>query len=276
MATYAIGDIQGCFNSLKELLKKINFKANSDKLWLTGDLVNRGPDSLKTLDFLLNQIPENNLVTVLGNHDLYLITLYYKIFKKSDFDHSLDELLENNNIDSYINWLKTKPLLYFDADYNYALVHAGIDPAWDINQALNLANEVEIILKNEDINIIKQFLHNMYGNSPNKWQESLSNYDRLRYITNVFTRMRFIYQDGSLDFDNKETIAKADSKLIPWFDYPNRLTKNTKIIFGHWAALEGIFQENIFGIDSGCVWGKKLTAMCLDTNKLFHVSCKKS
>ena len=125
-------------------------------------------------------------------------------------------------------------------------------------------------------NILIGFLKKMYGDTPDKWDDALDSFDRLRYITNVFTRMRFLKPDGALDFDNKATIESSDKNLIPWFKYPNRKTKNIKIIFGHWAALQGIMSENIFGIDSGCVWGEKLTAMCLDTNKLFHVSCKKS
>jgi len=271
MATYAIGDIQGCYKSLKELLNKLNFKPNSDTLWLTGDLVNRGPSSLETLEFLLNEIPEKNLITVLGNHDLYLITLYYKIFDPKDFDHSLDEILNHNNAEIYINWLKSKPLLHFDIDRNYALVHAGIDPSWKITKALELSNEVQEILTSSKEKILVDFLKNMYGNHPNKWDDNLKNFDRLRYITNVFTRMRFMHEDGSLDFTNKQ---KDSENLIPWFDYPNRQTENIKIIFGHWAALEGVMKKNIFGLDTGCIWGNELTAMCLDSQNLFNVSCK--
>lgn len=275
MATYAIGDIQGCFNSFKELLAKINFKPNSDTLWLTGDLVNRGPSSLKTLDFLLNEIPESNLITVLGNHDLYLITLYYKIFERDEYEHSLDEILDNPNAKLYIDWLRKKPLIHYDAGTNYALVHAGIEPSWEISKAIQLADEVTDKIKSNDSNEMCLFLENMFGDMPNKWHDSLDSFERLRFITNAFTRMRFLNKDGSLDFANKTSIQDTDKNLIPWFEFPQRKTKDIKIIFGHWAALKGVMHHNIFGIDSGCVWHNKLTAMCLDSNKLFHVSCKK-
>lgn len=271
MATYAIGDIQGCYKSLKELLSKINFQPNTDTLWLTGDLVNRGPNSLETIEFLLNEIPEKNLVTVLGNHDLYLITLFYHIFDSKDFDHSLDEILNHKNAAIYINWLTSKPLLHFDKNTNYALVHAGIDPAWEIDDAIKYSKEIQEILTSNHENIIKDFLKNMYGNLPNKWNDSLTGFDRLRYITNVFTRMRFLHKDGSLDFISKE---KESESLIPWFDFPNRKTANIQIIFGHWAALEGVLRPNIFGIDTGCIWNNELTALCLDSHKIFNVSCK--
>jgi len=278
MATYAIGDIQGCYKSLKELLSKLNFKPNIDTLWLTGDLVNRGPNSLETLEFLLNEIPESNLVTVLGNHDLYLITLFYKIFEPKDFDHSLDEILNHKDAEIYINWLKTKPLLHFDVDKNYALVHAGIDPAWNIEQAMQLSKEVEAILNSPKKEITLDFLRNMYGNYPSIWNNNLQGFDRLRYVTNVFTRMRFLYKDGSLNFTNKtvleDSTEKNKNQLVPWFDFPNRKTANIKIIFGHWAALRGVMKKNIFGIDAGCIWGHELTAICLDSQKLFNVSCK--
>lgn len=280
MATYAIGDLQGCYKSLKELLEKIKFNFNNDKLWLTGDLVNRGPNSLETLDFLLNEIPNENLITVLGNHDLYLITLYYKIFDPKDFDQTLDAILCDSNVSLYINWFKSKPLLHYDKNTNYALVHAGIDPKWDIAQALEHANEVESVLKAKEEEFTISFLRNMYGNLPNVWDNDLHGYDRLRYITNVFTRMRFLHSDGTLNFSNKYKITKSSSEseneinLIPWFEFPNRNTHNIKIIFGHWAALNGVNKKNIYGIDTGCIWGNKLTAMCLESNKLFNVSCK--
>ncbi len=266
MATYAIGDIQGCLQPLKKLLKKIHFNADQDRLWIAGDLINRGPESLQTLQFLY-EIREN-ITVVLGNHDLHLLAVAAG-FKKPTPSDTLDDILNAPERDSLLNWLKQQPLIHRDSTLNYTMVHAGIPPQWSISESLRYAKEVENILASENVN---SFLSVMYGNEPNNWDESLTGMDRLRLITNYFTRMRFCTPSGELELKTKSYISDAPTGYYPWFDIENRKSKNDNIIFGHWAALQGkTNQENIFALDTGCVWGGTLTAMRLEDRAIIPV-----
>lgn len=268
MATYAIGDIQGCFKALQNLLSQIHFNENEDSLWFTGDLVNRGPESLKTLRFIKNLKGTHH--TVLGNHDLHLLAVAnhpHKIHAEDTFT----DILTAPDKEELLSWLSKQPLLYYDDNNQYALVHAGIAPQWNLAEALALAHEVSEILQSAKA---PDFLENMYGNFPNQWHNALQGFERYRCITNYFTRARFCNMDGSLELSTKGKLTS--SHLIPWFKVQERKTKTINIIFGHWAALAGNTQTpHVFALDTGCVWGYALTALCLESGKRFSVPCNK-
>lgn len=267
MATYAIGDVQGCLLPLKQLLTKINYHPQKDTLWFTGDLINRGHESLATLEFI-RSLPEST-VTVLGNHDLTLLAAYHGIIKPKTGD-TYAEILQAPNVASLITWLSKKPLLFHDDAQGYVLCHAGIYPLWDLNTAKACAQEVENHLQHNPIEVLKH----MYGNAPALWHENLKEWDRIRFIINTFTRMRFCDAQGSLDFSIKEAIQSAPSSLRPWFALPQRILIQEKILFGHWAALQGQCPiKNIYALDSGCVWGNALTAFCLQTEEKISIEC---
>lgn len=269
MATYAIGDIQGCYSELMHLLDKVQFSEKQDTLWLTGDLVNRGPDSLATLRFI-KALP--NMITVLGNHDLHLLALYY-LKKTQNSSDTLSNILMAPDCDELCSWLTTMPLLYYDSQLDYVLTHAGIYPGWDLTAAQTYADEVKTIL-NSDEKIT--YFQKMYGNEPALWTNDLTNFDRSRFITNAFTRMRFVTNKNELELNYKGTVRNAPTNLIPWFQYPDRKNKSCRILFGHWAALAGetLGEKNIFPLDTGCVWGKQLTCLRLDDQSLFHFASK--
>lgn len=266
MSTYAIGDVQGCFDSLQKLLDKIEFDPKQDQLWFTGDLVNRGPQSLETLRFVKNL--GNQCITVLGNHDLHLLA-------KASGNHpgweedTLDDILKASDRDELLHWLSHQPLLHHQ--HEFVLVHAGLAANWDLMTAKKLAAEVEDTLKNPDK--AHEFYKHMYGNQPNHWDENLTGWDRLRTITNYFTRARFCYTDGSLEFDKKGKL-ETHSSLIPWFKLENPGLNGIKILFGHWAALGGVTNTpNKIALDTGCVWGYCLTALRLEDGERFSVRC---
>ena len=265
MATYAIGDVQGCFDELQRLLKIINFDAEHDTLWFVGDLVNRGPKSLEVLRFI-KQL--KNTIVVLGNHDIHLLAAFHN----KDPEHitnNLEAIFSAPDGHELIDWLRARPLLHHDKQLNYVLVHAGIYPYWNLEQAKQYAHEVETILQNDDY---IEFLEHFYGNEPNIWQDTLTGIDRQRFIINSFTRMRFCNIAGYLDFSETGNLQSAPKDYLPWFAIPNRATKQNRIIFGHWAALRGITNnENAIGIDTGCVWGGSLTAFRLDDGQRFSV-----
>ena len=265
MATYCIGDIQGCFDELERLLHIINYDRSNDHLWFVGDLVNRGPKSLEVLRFI-KKLPNTKIV--LGNHDLHLINFYNKIV---DFEtEHLEQILAAPDALELIEWLRQQPLLYYDAERNFVLVHAGIYPGWDLQEAITYAHEVETALRAK--NYIN-FLKNLYGNEPNIWNDGLRSWDRLRFIVNAFTRMRFCDSQGKLEFANSGEINAKLPGFLPWFKIPWRKTKNVKILFGHWAALKGTTNErNVFALDTGCVYGKKLTAMRLEDGARFGIA----
>jgi bis(5'-nucleosyl)-tetraphosphatase (symmetrical) len=269
MAVYAVGDLQGCLEPLQCLLEHVAFDASKDRLWLVGDLVNRGPASLETLRFLYGI--RDSLVCVLGNHDLHLLAVAHNIerLKKND---TLREILEAPDRSQLLEWLRQQKLMHYDAERKIAMVHAGIPPQWTLNKALKHAEEVEAALR--DDNLFEPFLDGMYGNEPDKWQPYLQGVTRLRVITNYFTRMRFCTSDGKLDLKSKEGLGTALPGYAPWFSHKERKTKGLKIIFGHWAALEGKCTEpGIFALDSGCVWGGAMTLLNVDTLERHTCEC---
>jgi bis(5'-nucleosyl)-tetraphosphatase (symmetrical) len=267
MATYAIGDIQGCYSAFQTLLQRIKFDAKSDQLWLVGDLINRGSGSLEVLRWCYQH--RDNIQTVLGNHDLHAIAVAHGIRKPNRSD-TLQPILDAPDADILLTWLRHQPLMISNGDY--VMVHAGLLPQWEVNQALTYAKEVEAALQS---NTYGDFLLNMYGNTPNTWHDGLRGYDRLRAITNAMTRMRVCTIEGALDFSFKGELADVPKGLIPWFDLPNRASKNQAMIVGHWSAL-GLYQsKNVYALDTGCLWGGKLTAMCLETKKITQVASKK-
>jgi len=268
MSIYAIGDIQGCFSALERLLIEIQFNENDDVLWFTGDLVNRGPSSLETLRFVKSL--SHSQVTVLGNHDLHLLAVVYGV-RESFSGDTLNPILSASDKIELIEWLRFQPLMHYDDTFGFAMAHAGIAPPWSIVQALKYAREVETELRSEHI---KDLLTHMYGNQPTLWNENLSGMDRLRLIINYFTRMRFCDHDGRLDLTYKGDLDHKPAELIPWYEVPYRASAKDKIIFGHWAALNGARNiANVYPLDTGCVWGNCLTAMRLEDREYFSVKC---
>ncbi len=252
MATYAVGDIQGCLGPLKHLLKQANFDWKKDTLWVVGDIVNRGPDSLKALRYLYKH--RDSVVCVLGNHDLHLLAVANGLRRPSRSD-TLDKILEAHDRDELLRWLRHRPLLHTEGDYT--MVHAGIPHIWNLEQAQEYANEVEAALRGPEW---RKFLARMYGNTPRRWNDALVGYPRLRTITNYLTRMRFVYANGQLDLKSKGNRPLEGRKVAPWFTHAERETGEQKIIFGHWAALEGkVDDDTLIALDTGCVWGNAMT-----------------
>ncbi len=268
MATYIIGDIQGCFDELQALLELAQFDKNKDQLWLTGDLVARGPKSLQTLRFVKSL--GDSAKVVLGNHDLHLLAVHQGIQanKKSD---KLSELLAAPDCNELVTWLRLQPLFLRHPEFNFVMVHAGISPQWTIPQAEKYAQEVETILHGDEF---KALLEKMYGNHPASWSDNLQGIERLRFIINVFTRMRYCLPDGSLEFSNKLAPGQSDnSTLKPWFEI-DTLDKSSEITFGHWAALLGkVTVQGVYGLDTGCVWGNSLTMLRWQDKKIFSLAC---
>ncbi len=268
MSTYVIGDLQGCFEPLARLLQHISFNAEKDTLWFTGDLVNRGPESLACLRFVKNLGSRHRVV--LGNHDLHLLAVAYKAHASLPED-TFQDILNAPDKHELLDWLMHQPLLHYELDY--VLVHAGLAASWDLATAKTLAHEVESILQSDKA---YDFLKHMYGNHPNAWSDDLQGIDRWRCITNYFTRARFCYPDGSLELETKGKINSAKDKLIPWFKVPNRQNADLKILFGHWAALGGITDTpHTYALDTGCIWGYNLTAMRLEDGLRFSVASSK-
>ncbi|GMG85730.1 symmetrical bis(5'-nucleosyl)-tetraphosphatase [Biformimicrobium ophioploci] len=267
MATYAIGDIQGCLAPLQQLLTKVRFNPDCDQLWLAGDLVSRGPESLETLRFLYRH--RDNIRAVQGNHDLHLLALAYgRAPTRGDAD--LQEIVEASDGDHLLEWLQSLPLIH--CERGYALVHAGIPPIWSLEQAQALAAEVGEALSAEAS--ARSFFSHMYGDLPDIWSDDLSGPSRLRVITNYLTRMRLCTADGRLDLKTKRGPEAAHGDFQPWFSFSERKTRNDKIIFGHWAALEGKADAaNVFALDTGCVWGGHLTALRLEDEHLECADC---
>ena len=259
MAVYAIGDLQGCYKAFCKLLKALDFDPGQDELWLAGDLVNRGPDSLSCLRLAR----ELDAKIVLGNHDLHLLACYYSkhLLKKKD---TLASLLKAKDCHQLMEWLRRQPLLRVDKGRHLVMSHAGVPHIWKIKHALKYANEVHAVLASDDPQQYGAYFNAMYGNQPDGWDEGLEGQDRLRVITNYFTRMRFIDQRGRLELCAKEGLDKTPLGYAPWFKQPT--SRKWTVVFGHWAALEGKTGDERFqAIDTGCVWGGKLTAINLDT-----------
>lgn len=258
MATYAIGDIQGCYQQLQNLLDKLAFDRTQDTLWFTGDLVNRGPDSLKTLRFVKNL--GKNAITVLGNHDLHLQVVAGNHVSKHKHD-TIDDILNAPDRDELLDWLRKQPLMHHDKASGFTLLHAGLPPQWNLAIAQQLAHEVEAILQGDQY---QDFLAHMYGNEPGQWSDDLRGWDRLRFITNCFSRLRYCDIEGNVCLQAKGPPGTQPEPYIPWFEVPNRANKDMKIIFGHWSALGLQHASGAYALDTGCLWGQQLTAMRLD------------
>jgi len=265
MAHYVIGDVQGCYSELQALVKKIKFNPNKDKIIFAGDLVNRGHQSLEVMEFCMRH--KGSIKAVLGNHDFYLLYL----IEHQKKNKSLKKVLDSKNIQKYHSWLKKLPLLLEikikETKETFWISHAGIPYLWDMRMAKKLSKEIQAGMKDDSFKI----LENIWGDTPKIWNSGLKGYKRSRTIINYFTRMRFLGKDGSLKLKAKKN--KADEIHIPWFNQTiKNLKDNQYIIFGHWAALEGKTKlTNIIGVDTGCVWGNKLTAIRLEDRKLFQV-----
>ncbi len=268
MNIYIIGDIQGCYDPLQRLLDKVDFNDRQDCLWLVGDLVNRGPQSLQVLRFLKNL--KSPPVITLGNHDLHLLGRIFTADGWKGHDDTLTEVLAADDAQELGHWLRNQKILHYSASWNAVMTHAGIAPCWDLATAIACAKELEAVLQGDDF---IAFLQQMYGNEPDEWSEDLQGLPRLRLITNYFTRMRFCDAKGRLLLDYKGTVKEAPSGFYPWFSVPTRKRIEADILFGHWAALEGRCPvENIYALDTGCLWGGALTALRLNDRKLFSVS----
>ncbi|MEX2496327.1 MAG: symmetrical bis(5'-nucleosyl)-tetraphosphatase [Woeseia sp.] len=270
MSVYAIGDIQGCYDPFRRLLDRIGFDADKDRLWLTGDLVNRGPKSLKTLRFVRSL--GDAAVTVLGNHDLHLMAVASGVERPGNNDESLAKLLDAHDCSELVEWLRQRPLAWFSDELNALMVHAGVHPKWTVEKTLARAAEVETVLRGDEY---QDFLPGLYGNSPSRWSGKLSGTKRLRCIVNCLTRMRMIDSDGRLDFDHKGPPDNARPGLFPWFDAVGARWRGTRIIFGHWSALGLILKPDLIGVDTGCVWNRELTAVRLNKRpKVLQVKCR--
>lgn len=263
MATYAIGDIQGCYHAFQALLARIEFNQDKDQLWLVGDLINRGSGTLEVLRWCYAH--RENLRVVLGNHDLHALVVAEGIVAAHRGD-TLDALMVAEDRDTLLTWLRHQPLIYEDADY--LMVHAGLLPQWTVEQSMLYAAEVEDALRSKDY---LHFLKHMYGNLPNHWDAELSGLDRLRVITNAATRLRICTPEGEMEFKFKGELKDIPDGYVPWFDVPARATKDIQVIFGHWSALGLQQRENVFALDTGCLWGGKLTAMNLSTKAIVQV-----
>ena len=249
---YAVGDIQGCAPSLKTLVKKLPAKS---KMSFLGDLVNRGPDSLGALRQLKQLQEDQRIECILGNHDLHLLAVDAGIRKTKGLD-TVQGILDAPDRAELMDWLRHRPMALSNG--KVLTVHAGVLPQWDLGQAIECAQEVEKALRKKNY---KEFLANMYGNTPNKWSKSLKGYERLRVITNALTRIRFCTPSGTMEFESKEGFESGPKGYIPWFKTPKRKTQDTLIYFGHWSTLGLLRVKNVIGLDTGCVWGGKLTAM---------------
>lgn len=263
MASYAIGDIQGCYHAFQALLERINFDQKSDHLWLVGDLINRGSGSLEVLRWCYAH--QDSLTVVLGNHDLHALVVAEGIVAAHKGD-TLDALLAAHDSDELLNWLRHQRLIYQEG--NHLMVHAGLLPQWTAEQALGYAAEVERVLHGENY---LDFLKHMYGNLPDHWRDDLTGFDRLRVITNAATRLRICSATGQMEFKFKGELEDIPVGFMPWFDVPKRATQDTQVIFGHWSALGLQQRENIYALDTGCLWGGKLTAMNIETKAVVQV-----
>lgn len=265
MAIYAIGDVQGHRAALEQLLEKI-CPAPGECFWFVGDLVNRGPDSLGVLRLVKSL--GDRAVTVLGNHDLHLLARAEGITGAKPRD-TLDDILEAPDRDELLAWLRQQPLAHYDN--GFLMIHAGVLPEWDATRVVALAAEVQRALSGPTY---RDFLSQLYGNQPARWDEQLSGIERLRLIVNALTRMRMLDRDGTIDFDFKDHPREAPAALSAWFDLP-RQTSNCTLVFGHWSALGLVIRPNLLALDSGCVWGRTLTAVRLSDREVFTVRCVK-
>ena len=267
MSIYAIGDLQGCLSPLESLLERLPLDWQHDRLWFVGDLVNRGPQSLETLRFVKSLGPR--ALTVLGNHDLHLLCVAEGYARNHEGD-TLNPILQAPDRDELLGWLRACPLMHVER--GYALVHAGLLPQWTVSRALALASEVETALRSP---AYRDFLKDMYGNRPFQWSETLTGIDRLRLITNALTRLRICTAEGVMEFTHKGEPRDIPDGFMPWFEVPGRRSKGEAIVCGHWSALGLHLDSDVLALDTGCLWGGKLTAVRLEDRALFQVLCER-
>lgn len=282
MTCYAIGDLQGCYGAFMQLLDKLQFDPANDQLWLAGDLVNRGEDSLSVLR-LLKEL-DNSVSCVLGNHDISLLAMHYGLLKRHP---SLKKIFKASDREELIAWLESQPMIQIDKKRKICMTHAGLPPKWKVKEAQAYSQEIEQQLQGSNT---AEWLSNVYGDKPKQWKKSLEGYDRHCYIINAFTRMRFLKGNGQLTFKlknspysnkkpNKQNNNQDYRKYIPWFEHPDRKSINYQLIFGHWASLGLYYSNNVIGLDTGCVWGGRLTAINMDIIgeeiQTISVSCNK-
>ncbi|MDR4653003.1 MAG: symmetrical bis(5'-nucleosyl)-tetraphosphatase [Nitrosomonas sp.] len=265
MATYAIGDIQGCYAAFRALLELIGFNPERDRLWLVGDIVNRGPDSLNMLRFAMQA--DDSVAMVLGNHDLHLLMVHADIARSNNSD-TIQPILDAEDCESMLSWLRHQRLFYAEDDY--AMVHAGLLPGWSISRSLELAAEVERALQRDNY---REIFARLYGNEPDYWCDNWKDSERLRVIINAMTRMRVCSPAGRMNFSYKGTLDSMPDGYMPWFEVPDRVSRNDTIICGHWSALGLYVTENIIALDSGCVWNGRLSAIRLEDRKVFQIQC---
>ena len=268
MATYAIGDVQACFDELMQLLEVLRFDAARDRLWFTGDLVNRGTQSVEVLRFVKSL--SDKAVVVLGNHDLHLLAVAARVTHLRPKDSFMD-VLEAYDRNTLLDWLRHRPLLHHDARLGYTLIHAGLPPQWDLAAAQACAKEAEAMLRGADA---AAFFKQMYGDQPPQWRADLAGMERLRFIINCFTRLRYCDGEGRLALRDKGAPGTQAAGAVPWFQVPGRKSADLKILFGHWSTLGRYQGDGIYNLDSGCVWGGSLTALRLDDGQWFGVSCE--
>ena len=265
MSTYVIGDVQGCLGALHELLKTIAFAPGRDRLWLTGDLVNRGEDSIGTLRWCMAH--DASIVAILGNHDLHLLAVA-EGFVPAHKKDTLDEILDAPDRAEVLGWLRQRPMVHREG--NDLMVHAGLLPQWTADEAMALGRELEAALRGPGY---REFLRGMYGNEPRQWGAWVAGQDRLRLIANAMTRLRFLHADGGMEFLHKCPPGDAPAELIPWYDMPDRRSADVRIFFGHWSTL-GLFERSdVIALDTGCLWGGRLSAFRLDDGQVFQVPC---
>jgi bis(5'-nucleosyl)-tetraphosphatase (symmetrical) len=267
MTTYAIGDIQGCLNELQHLLEHIRFDPADDSLWFVGDLVNRGPDSCGVLHFIKGL--GDRAIVVLGNHDLHLLAVAEGHLKYAKEDN-LQDVIEAEDHAELLHWLRHLPLLHHDEQLGLSMIHAGLPPQWDLATARACAREVETVLQGPDY---VHFLEHMYGNLPDTWDEGLEGIERLRFITNCFSRLRYCDEHGRLALNEKGPPGSQPAGYHPWFEVEDRRSRDDTIIFGHWSSLGFVDRDNVYGLDTGCLWGDSLTALRLEDRRTFSINC---
>lgn len=269
MATYAIGDLQGCCDALARLLDHLHFDPAADQLWFAGDLVNRGPQSADTLRLIMSL--GARAVTVLGNHDLHLLAV--AAGGKRGRRDTLDDILDAPDRDELLDWLRRQPLMHGSEDGRWQMIHAGLPPQWTIDTAAACAREVEHVLRSPDAD---ELLRRMYGDQPDIWDPALARWPRLRFIINCFTRLRYCTPEGRIAADPKGAPGSQPDGLLPWFEAPNRRSAGNRILFGHWSTLGQVHwpAEQVWGLDTGCVWGGRLSALRLDDEALFGIDCE--